>query len=774
MDKVKMKAIYFIIFLIQFLIESVESQCQCSGLSGAPSLSIPPNFLGVPEVVNGVSYGVPVVLNGLLILPVDIPVIMQLDILNATCPMGWRVPTLNELSLIVTNSYSVLKTTLNMTDGTSYMSSTKSNPSLNNPNTDGSNSDAWNFKGFTFSSSGAMTIQDINIFFSTTAVKCVFDTNSSIPLNIYQKDFIQNQAYSASIVRTNLAAIAWKVNSNVQTTNTISITFTNIGCNSLEIWAINAANQMIYNCRSIYVTPLFGSDGVTSSLAIKETNLGIKAARMIYLFWNRANAPIAPKPTGGFYVLYTENSSNNTYVAEFSSTLTQVSNNQLGIQAYPMDIAASENGFLIYVKSVTDNNKAWIVAYDSTYKQLGSRIIMNNGDTPISITNQTTFYDNSGNVLSGMNAMFSASSGKVTYGRGRYGLLFSHYNAFGTASVRDDHQGDTFYNVNTQTSNTTYAWSWLTSHSLQQTQIYDGRYYVTASLGDVYPENIKVCLIDMQSFTSAYDAVNKGYFNNPSVCIDIVKGKIPGNGGGGTCGRIGGLVLSGNTYGLVYVRKACTLNAYKGGTTTNSDSEIGLITFQVNSFSFTNMNYYSYGNGDQVIGIRAGKYGGNILITYSTVTTNVGADVQQQYIMGDKTSETQYCLIVDFNGNVVTPATINTGNLSVSPSDEIRYLNDGTPIWSYIDMNNNLFVYSLPTPPKLNNIVTTGTVDSITVSGGSSGSGSSPSGSSTGGSSSSGSSTGGSSFNTTSNTKSSSSYLKKSILILISTIIFFI
>ena len=35
----------------------------------------------------------------------------------------------------------------------------------------------------------------------------------------------------------------------------------------------------------------------------------------------------------------------------------------------------------------------------------------------------------------------------------------------------------------------------------------------------------------MQWYTLTYDSVNKGYFKNPSVCNDIVKGKIPINGG---------------------------------------------------------------------------------------------------------------------------------------------------------------------------------------------------------------------------------------------------
>jgi len=629
---------------------------------------------------------------------------------------------------------------LNLTEGYTYLSSNKSSPGV----TEGSNNDAWNFKGFAFSSSSKnISLDDINIYWeSSAAVKCIFDTSSNIVLNISQNDFVQNYQYPVSIYRKNLAVFAWKVNGNVLNTKDISVTFSITGCNTIELWAKNAAGQTMYNCRNIYVSPLFGSDGSTNTVAIKETNPKISAVRMIYLFWNRGNAPIAPKKTGGFYMLYTENPNNNTYVDEFDTNLNRISHNKLNFLAFPMDIVAEDNGFSVYVKDCIDNNKAWVVAYDSSYNLVGQKIIMNNGITPSQITQQTTFYDNNGKVLGGLNAMFAASSGKLSYGRGRYGLIFAHYNAFGTPSARDDHQGDTFYSFDRSQSSYTYAWSWKTSHSLQQTQIYTGRYYLTASLGDVYPENIRVCIIDQTSFTSVYDSVNKGYNQHPTQCIDIVKGKICGDGGGGTCGRIGGLVQLGDTFGLVYARKSCSFSGYGGTPTSSSDSEIGLITFQINNFNFINLKYYTYGNADYITAIRAGKYGSNIFITYLQITTSSGSKPQQNYIFGDKTIETQYTLLVDFNGNVILPATTSSGNISVSPSDEIRFLSDGTPIWSYVDSNNNLLIYTLPTPPKMNNINTAGTLDSIIIasSGSSDSSGSSSSSGSTNGSGSSGSS----------------------------------
>ena len=90
-----------------------------------------------------------------------------------------------------------------MTDNNSYMSSTKSNPLLKNQYSDGTYAEAWDFQGFTLVITGTINIEDINVYNSDAFVKCVFETDSSIPLIIHQNDFIQNQSYPARIVWNN-------------------------------------------------------------------------------------------------------------------------------------------------------------------------------------------------------------------------------------------------------------------------------------------------------------------------------------------------------------------------------------------------------------------------------------------------------------------------------------------------------------------------------------------------------------------------------------------
>ena len=96
----------------------------------------------------------------------------------------------------------------------------------------------------------------------------------------------------------------------------------------------------------------------------------------------------------------------------------------------------------------------------------------------------------------------------------------------------------------------------------------------------------------------------------------------------GTCGIIVGRLQLGNYIELVYVRKECSLDAFISGSTSNTFCEIGLITLRFHNNVIGNLKFYSYGNGDLVIVIRAGKYCSNIFITLEMMfKSNCGPSV---------------------------------------------------------------------------------------------------------------------------------------------------
>jgi hypothetical protein len=225
----------------------------------------------------------------------------------------------------------------------------------------------------------------------------------------------------------------------------------------------------------------------------------------------------------------------------------------------------------------------------------------------------------------------------------------------------------------------------------------------------MYPTNIKICVIDVQKRTDEFDAKRNRTFMNPSYCQDIVPGNIPGNGNGGTCGRIGGLVQQGVTYGLVYARKPCQILAINGQQSVSTDNEIALITFNIAlNMTINNINKIPLALATQLTGLRAAKWGSNIFITYIwNSNENFGQGPPTQYIVGDKALETQYAMLVDFSGNFITRPYVVDGPISVSPSDDMKVLNDGKVVWTYIDKNNLLNIFYLPAPAQLKLVDTT-------------------------------------------------------------------
>ena len=170
---------------------------------------------------------------------------------------------------------------------------------------------------------------------------------------------------------------------------------------------------------------------------------------------------------------------------EYDSSMKLIKSVKLGFNGYIFDIVTNNHGFSIYAKDTRDNNHAFLYSFDPDFKQIAMRTLMNNGDSPTVRKQQISFSNKFGSSEFGTEIMFSPSSGKLAYGRGRIGLIFSHYNAFGTPTQRNDHQGDTNYSFNRRIQNERISWNWKSSHSLIQTQIYDGQFFNTASLAEM-------------------------------------------------------------------------------------------------------------------------------------------------------------------------------------------------------------------------------------------------------------------------------------------------
>jgi hypothetical protein len=693
-----------IILFFFFLIHDIHSQsCTCPANASPPSVLANKSSTYSPQavVINGVNYGVPRIIGNLIYLVKDFVVYPSILSLNTTCPTGWRPPTYAELNTVLTSfaNSSVAYTNLISTSGftaaanIAYMTSQKDN-NITDPN----NSTSFNYEGmFIDAVNKKAYFASINTYFSKTmAVKCVWD-DTALDITVPAADPAINTGITLSSATQNLVSYLWVVNSKQATTTTYSVTITTPGCYTVQLWAKNLINNVDYNCKVIWIQNNFGSNYASSlSLAsIQSVNLGIKANVNLNLFLNNGNGPIAAKSLGGFYLAYSDMGTNTVHVLEFDANYNMLVNRDLQMNVLCMDIVATEWGFVIYAKYTNDTNHAFLAGYNSDYSNRFTRTLMNNGQTPSSVTNnanEVSFYSSNGVRVPGTEVMFAANNGKLSYGRGRIGLIFAHYNYFGLTSVgtRIDHTGDTYYSFDSNGQNERYAWGWLTSHSLYQSHYYNGQYFITAALGDDYQENITFCIVDGFNTDGFYDPVRQGYFRHPKLCWVVIPGNIPGDGAGHSCGRLGGIHQFGSTFALVYSRKPCTTINAEQVVVTNTVNELAVISFNIVNGALTNFNKKTIlPSADYIMAVRSVKYGNKILVNYAVQNTSAGQSFDNAYFTG---SEGNYFLLTDITGTLYTNP-FKYSALSTPTSDDIVVLQNGQVVWANVDVNNNLSIY---------------------------------------------------------------------------------
>ena len=310
---------------------------------------------------------------------------------------------------------------------------------------------------------------------------------------------------------------------------------------------------------------------------------------------------------------------------------------------------------------------------------------MNNGNNPTTNVDGLVFYDSKGEPLFGTNAMYEPHNGKLAYGQGRLNLIFAHYNKF----EGEGHTGDTYYSLDLSGDpiNAKYAWSWQTSHSLIQSHIYDGKYFVTAALGDAYPEGISLSVIDINKNGNAYDSKKGTYPNLVYVTDSKLLGDIVGNHIGGSYGRLAGVLLFDSVYAVVYSIKKSSGDSRDG---------IYLATFNYKegAINLLSSNVVSSGIAGKLKNLRCAKYGGRILITYILNKTDYNLDYPSGY---QDLNEDTYYLLASLEGKIIAgPFKSSTQNEAIS--EDIRELKDGSLRWGYVDKTDILRIVKVDVP----------------------------------------------------------------------------
>lgn len=661
------------------------------------------------EKIDDVDFGVPILVGSIVFLHRVFPIVTRNVTLVNECPQGYSPANEAAINVFKVSSINFMKMVdaLGVKRSSYVVSSTKEFPN----NSDVEDPDAYSFKSLYIKSTSAVS-RTINLAMEEDLSSFVYlcSANTQITLKTEFYGYLTNIDYTLSTFSYVRQAL-WKIDNQTYSSKNPLVKFSDSGCKKVEIWALLVTNDSLtyYGCTKIEVNPKFGIDDPSTTITLSSTSinklplpshLGIPD---LNVFLSRGSAALAPKIDGGLYIFYL-NVESVGIVVSLDKKFKEKKSITIGKNNVPLDIVATKVGFIIYTKSLEDNNLSMLLEYNNDGILILKKLIMNNGDLPVTANkDQLIFYDEGSKPVFGMNAMFANQGGKLaySYGSSLCGLIFTHYNHFGyNGEIRNDHTGDSFISSGMSNSNNEYyGWGWGTSHSLSVSQIYDGRNYITASLGDLFPENLRVCFVDSLVLdTNSVDAKRGKSVKHRRFCDDFIvqPGKIPGNGHGKSCGRLGGIFKIKNKVVVVYSRKKCKIPGYYGDSTEDYNGDIGMSVFEFDSklFKIINKQSYKFGSGENIVGIRAQRYGDKIFILLASTSKLTTEDSTNSGVLS--TDIVSKALLVNLSGDIIS-GPFSYSDIIVPASDDLRVLADGRVAWAVINQENNqLYIYYLP------------------------------------------------------------------------------
>ena len=536
--------------------------------------------------------------------------------------------------------------------------------------------------------------------------KCVLDSYQSSAGRVdEQEDLRQGYAYKVVISMYNAIDYSIELTGGIRVSGQGFFDFTpNLaGCFYIKIKWKMWDGTIVTNCKGYMVQPTFGTDFDTflDPGKITQTRYDLEpVAREVKLHFRGASAPMAAKPEGGAYILYSLESTGQMHVIEVDNSMNRLATFDLNVRGRPLAIAATESGFVIYVQLASDRHHSELMHFTEAGSLKWSRTIMNNGDRPSQAKEQVTFHDRSGEPAYGMQAMYRPDGGKLSVGRDRIVLIFSHYNNFeaGGEGFRG-HTGDSTISFDLNGNDLLLGSSWGTTHSLSQRIVYDGLRFLTASLGDAYPQQIRFT-VHNGKYKSTFVDGKTGKQNRYDTFSrsDVVPGSIPGDGDGRSCGRLGGLLAIRRAkflkYAQVYARRACS-TSLQGRLSTNDQDEIGIVFFDRD---LNRLDKHKLGDGWNVNSVKAAVYGDNIFVMYSTSADSSRSGSE---FLPNTRAEGDSCHIMLIQSNGTLRSKAFKLDECVFGNDEPATLQNGNVGWTFVDRDGRLKAFTLDPPEFL-------------------------------------------------------------------------
>jgi hypothetical protein len=623
------------------------------------------------------------------------------------CPIGFRLPSLEELELLQVQDYEVMfsEEGFNIDKRYVYISGNKIYPHV-----DSSDYLYWMHSALEFRDN---ELQLINQMIQTgveyrTICTLVPGEYPADVLGLPVNDLVYaGQSYTLSINDPNILAVNWDFNGQTSTLQSITIIPDIIGCSFITLKRQLFNGDVISNCVPFEVIAPIGSNSEMKRQAdgdlyiASESDLQMKVlSENVFedddYFFVPGTAPIAVKPNGELFILYSVKSSMDMMIMELDTQMNVISTVPFGRRGRLLDVVAiSDTGFIAAIRGDgnnqitdgSDENHLYLIRRDKlgdTWSDTWEQTIMNNGNS--CLQNRTTIYqityyadfsytigptDPTKTPQFGMECMQEPKNGRLSVSPDRVGFIFGHYNLF--PGNLGNHEGDTYLSFDIETgTNMRLGWNWKVSHTLYQQQIYDGNMFLTASLGDYYPQQIGFSTINM--------ATGQVGLYSDSIIPGIITGKPDGTSGG----RLGGLVqLDSNTYACTYSRWNVTYSEH--GETPNNVNELGMVVFDS---SLSRLNYRTLVNSDAVNLVKTAKFGNKLLVGYIDTLRSREPGGFIPSVSGNPDWNPMYIMVVDYNAEVIVkPFRVNT--FSLSANDDWETLNDGNVAWAYVTHYTN-------------------------------------------------------------------------------------
>ena len=428
------------------------------------------------------------------------------------------------------------------------MTSTKSFPDTTN----GGDNNAWMFKGIYLNEGFDLRFVDISTFFNQKLHVCRCIMNSfHIPFEgIAKHDFYVGKSYNLSLPLTNSFECSWRIGnfSSFQK----SIQFLPIAPGKYD----SCANVTILggfiksSCQSFFVVLNYNQDVNTTLTQSQYKSVPLPNITIIpspYLHFTPASAPLAPNDDGNVYMIYAESVNSFLMSLELYPNGSIIAGSQcnLSIEGKALDIVAT----VAYIRYEL-NSKSTVIGIFKNCTAKFETTIMNNEDwtdpnSLYSVREQLMFYDSMDNSSQpfGMRVMWDPHNGRMAYGQDRVMLNFAHYNVFGNRSDGglQSHTGSSIISLDANTGeDVKLASPWACSHSLNQATAWDGEKFITAMLGDAYPQGIAVGICEGAESNGFIEPLT-GKAVDCRLTEELFGdgGLIPGDGYGHTGGRLG-------------------------------------------------------------------------------------------------------------------------------------------------------------------------------------------------------------------------------------------